>query len=139
MKKLFVLSLLLLFGITIFAKNDVEVTLEKTKKTEYKKGPKSKHFSHLYYGVNFPIPPENEGAELLYFKSYGMDFGHKEKFMLSNYYALGFNLSYGFMLHRFDQNENKITPDDIKYDKQWLISHEFNLGFYNRFNFDGIE
>jgi hypothetical protein len=103
---------------------------------EYRKGPNSNYFSHVYYGIKFPMPPQNEGSEVMIGRSYGMEFGYRNKIRVGNFYSLGFNFAYAFNRYRMAQVDEKITPDDDIFDKQSLRNNEWRAGFYNRFNFD---
>jgi len=136
MKKHFTLIFLLLSLMPVFAQ---EVLLEEEdpiSKMENDSGPNTRYFSHLYYGVKWPIPPQETGSEILFWKSYGMDFGHRSKIRFNNIYSVGFDFSYAFSSYRMKQSESKITPDDQSYDKQWLRTNELRLAFFNRFNFE---
>ena len=136
MKKTISLFLFLLMGFAVFSQ---EVILEQEnigEKVQTKNGPNAGYFTHSFIGLSFPVPPQQEGAALLYGKSWGMDFGSRGKYRFSNYYALGFDISYGFDIFRMKQEEAKVVPDKLIYDKQSLRSNEFRLGLFNRINFD---
>lgn len=136
MKNWLLLIFISLITISLQAQDTLMLEKEPMKKMEKRKGKNGSHYSHPYIGIKFPIPPGNEGAEILFWNSYGMEFGIRSKYRVSNFYSLGFNAAYAFTRYRMSQEEGKMTPDTEVYDKQSLRNNEWRLGFYNRFNFD---
>jgi hypothetical protein len=136
MKNAMLVLFVTLFTFGLSAQDTLMLEKEPMKKMENRKGPNSSRFSHLYYGVKFPIPIGTEGSEILFWNSYGMEFGHRSKLRVSNFYSLGFDVAYAFNRYRMKQVDGKITPDAVLYDKQSIRNNEWRLGFYNRFNLD---
>jgi hypothetical protein len=131
---IFALSILTAFSLS--AQDTLLLQDNPVEKMVNKKGPNSPYFSHLYLAYKSPVPPQNEGSEVLFWRSYGMDFGYRNKVRVSNFYSLGFSFAYSFNRYRMAQVEEKITPDMAIYDEQYLRNNEWRLEFYNRFNLD---
>lgn len=135
MKNTFIISILLLFSLNLISQ-DVLLEENVKDKKEVKKGPNKKYFTHMYYGMDFYLPPNEVGSEIIYGRSWDMNFGWRAKLKVAKFYSLGYTFDYSYTHLRMKQNEDKITPDDIEYNKQSLRTHQAKLGLYNRFNFD---
>lgn len=135
MKNVLLFVTLFILSSGIFAQTDISFNDDEKIVKECKHSLKNKHRAHFYWGLQFPIPPQNEGSELLYGKSHGMDFGYRSTYMLTKFYALGMDVSYGYTNYRMDQVDTKITPDMELYDKQSIRTNAFRLDLFNRFNF----
>ena len=136
MKKTILFICVILFSVSSYAQ---EVILEEkvdSEKKEKKKGANKRNFDHLYFGLKYPMPPNNEGSEVIFHKSPVWEFGYRYKFRVSNHYAIGANISYECRRFRLDQVDSKITPNSDLFDEEMLRSRSFNLGLYNRINFD---
>lgn len=137
MKQLYlILTLSLITVFSLSAQDTLMLEDNPVEKMEHRKGPNSGYFSHTYIGYKSPVPPQNDGAEVLFWKSYGMDFGYRNKIRANNFYSLGFDVAYSFNRYRMSQEDGKMTPDTDIYDKQTIRNNEWRLGFYNRFNLD---
>jgi len=132
-KTLLLLLVMLSFTLTYAQEEIVEKEIKDKKETEKKKIKKNSR--HFYWGFHFALPPDEEGAELKYGSSYGFEFGYRHKYAITKHYGLGYNVAYVSSLFRMDQNDNKITPNDLIYDKQSLTTHDFRLELFNRFTF----
>ncbi len=101
-----------------------------------KNGPNLKHYKHPYIGFGFAATQsENKSSNVDLGLSSNFIFGYRTKLKISNFYAIGYDISYNLSWYRLSQTNDKRTPDSLQNDKERLTFHNFELGLYNRFNF----
>jgi len=100
------------------------------------RGPNLKHYKHPYIAFGFAATQSEEvESEIEPGYSSNFIFGYRYKRKISNFYALGYDLSYNISWYRLAQKESKKTPDSLLNDKERLTFQNMELGLYNRFNF----
>jgi hypothetical protein len=131
---------ILLFAI-LFAINTVaQETILKDETTNYKNtksfGKNRKYYTHFYIGFGFAAPISKEVTNTqIYGKSYNDEFGLRIKYRLSNWLAIGGNISYDLIKYRIKQLGSKTFPDNVSYEKQTIEIQNFSLQPYLRLNF----
>src|SRR5688500_2386900 len=74
-------------------------------------GPNRKHFGHFYMGFGFVAgPAEASSSDVDYFKSHEVLFGYRYKYRVSNFYALGFETTFGTQTFEIKQHAGKGLP-----------------------------
>jgi len=100
------------------------------------KGPNLKHYKHAYLGFGFAaMQSENKSSNIELGQSSNFIFGYRNKLKISNFYAIGYDVSYNLSWYRLSQTKDKLTPDAFQSDKERLTFHNLELSVYNRFNF----
>ena len=99
-------------------------------------GHNQKKYTHLYVNYGFVFGAnEGEGAEIRTGNSSQFAIGLRYKRRLSNFYAIGFDLSYNITTFHLKQDSAKILPDTLLHDKEKFSGNNATLQLYNRFNF----
>jgi len=99
-------------------------------------GQNLKHYKHSYIGLGFAATQsENKSSNIDLGLSSNFIFGYRYKLKISNFYAIGYDLSYNLSWYRLSQTKDKRTPDSLQNDKERLTFQNLELGLYNRFNF----
>jgi hypothetical protein len=99
-------------------------------------GPNLKKYTHLYASYGLVLgETEGDSAEIKIGNSSQFAMGVRYKRRLSNFYAIGFDLSYNITTFHMEQDSAKLLPDTLLHDKEKLASNNVTLQLYNRFNF----
>ncbi len=94
------------------------------------------HWMHFYGAFGFVTPiNQNVGSEIYFGKASNWELGLRYKKRITNWVAIGGNISYDFFNYRMEQNQDKTMPDTLFYDKQKILLHNLSLSPYIRFNF----
>ena len=100
------------------------------------KGPNLKHYKHTYIGFGFAaMQSENKSSNIELGPSSNFIFGYRNKLKISNFYAVGYDVSYNLSWYRLSQTKDKLTPDAFQNDKERLTFQNLEFSVYNRFNF----
>jgi|GEM_PF-689185 len=101
-------------------------------------GPNSKHFSHFYLGLNtYNNLTGEDNFFIKPFISHYIKFGFRDKYKLSNIFALGYDVYFKRNAFYIDQDlENKYFPTSIIHEKERYILNNLGLSPYLRINFD---
>ena len=99
-------------------------------------GPNQSNFIHLYCGFGFVTPMGQNDANPVYLgKSSNWELGLRYKKRITNWLAIGGNVSYDLFNYRIPQNSDKKFPDLLFYSKQKVLIHNISLQPFLRFNF----
>ena len=99
-------------------------------------GPNLSHWMHFYGAFGFVTPiNQNVESEIYFGKATNWELGLRYKKRITNWLAIGGNVSYDFFNYRLEQNQDKTLPDTLFYDKQKIVLHNLNLAPFIRFNF----
>jgi len=137
MKKVFIISLLILSSIT-FA-NAQSVVLEDNVKADTlipSFGKNRLFYMHntIGYGVNFLNQSGVYETELS--GSGNFMFGYTFKWKANNLLAFGFDLMWNTYDYKLKQDDNKLFPDSLKHEKQKIIFSDIAVSPFIRINFD---
>jgi hypothetical protein len=100
------------------------------------RGPNLQKFSHFYFAAGFVLGADETGGKIIYGSSVNLAAGVRWKYKIGKVYSLGYETSFSYLDYKLDQVESKILPDTFLNDIERLDYLSFQLGFYNRFNFD---
>ncbi len=98
-------------------------------------GPNKKHYHQNMISFSIPLGASETGADLNYFRSLDFSIGHRYKRKLANFYALGLNTSFNFNNFNLKQNDDKLIPTNVEYDKEKIMLYSIEAEHYHRFNF----
>lgn len=136
MKTFFILLFAISLTITSFSQDVIFNDQVNSDSVIATKGPNLKHFKHAYLGFGFAATQsENKSSKIDLGLSSNFIFGIRSKLKISNFYAIGYDISYNLSWYRLAQTVDKQTPDNFLNDKERLSFHNLELSFYNRLNF----
>ena len=137
MKKNILLLSILLFSFSATFSQQVVFEQDVNKDTIVPtKGPNLKNFSHLYFGFGLVLgSPDSTGSDINMGSSTDFIIGYRYKRKLSNFYAIGVDISYGATSFNLKQDSSKLLPSKELHDKEKINSNQLGLNLYNRFNF----
>jgi len=137
MKKLLIFFLIVL-GINLTVKSQ-EVLLDQYVSSDSIKGnwgQNKSHWMHFYGAFGFITPINQSAWSPIYFgKAANWELGLRYKKRITNWLAIGGNLSYDFYNYRMEQSKEKTFPDMLFYDKQKVQIHNFSLQPLIRINY----
>lgn len=94
------------------------------------------HFGHFYFGFGGYFNDEGtKQLEVMSLKSNQTKIGYRYKLKFFEHYAWGLDLSYTYNRYRIKQSDSNIFPDQVRHKKEVFANNTFELGYYNRFNF----
>jgi hypothetical protein len=100
------------------------------------KGANMKKYSHMYMGQGLILGgSEGDGAEIRYGNSTEFTIGFRHKRKISNFYSIGYDLSYSVLSYNLKQDSGKVLPNPVLHDNEKINFNNINLGVYQRFNF----
>jgi hypothetical protein len=103
---------------------------------EPQKGPNQKKFLQGFIGYGLILGgSEGKGGSIIYGNSGGWHFGIRQKRKISNFYSLGYEISYNINTFSLKQDSTKLFPNSLLHEKEHLRTNELGIGIYNRFNF----
>lgn len=130
MKRLSILFFINFISIYVFSQKDI------TNKIDNNFGSNKKHFAYSYIGIGFMTPPtEDEGANIIYGKSHTFTYGIKYKYKIANVFSIGLGINYNYQTWHLKQDESKLIPDNILYDKEKISTNNIASEVFFRFNF----
>ncbi len=100
-----------------------------------KTGPNFRHFTHLYLGLAFYVPGNDEGEIETKPGSSTFSVGWRYKFKITHWLALGTGINYTNDVFNLTQNEEKVVPNNIQHDKEKLRFNNLGPDAFLRFNF----
>jgi len=101
-----------------------------------KTGPNLKSFKHFCIGYGFVFgESEGSGATVKSFGSSDFQLGFRYKRRVSNFYALGYEITYRVTAYKLKQDSSKRFPNKILHEKEKFSQNNLGLSLYNRFNF----
>ncbi|MBN2213816.1 MAG: hypothetical protein JW723_06185 [Bacteroidales bacterium] len=125
-----IISLLIsipLYGQKILLDKDV------TKAYQNIKGPNTKSFKQLYFGVGM-VAGNTPDLQINNIKSGYFSVGFRQKFKILSFYSAGFEIGYSALHFNIKQAEDKYIPNSELHDKEKLRFHDCNLQIFNRIN-----
>jgi len=134
MKKLFFLLILFLAS-SLFAQN---ILLEQNVLGDSaisKFGQNRKNFRHFYFGYGIIVGPADSAGSDIKYNSSSITFGYRYKFRLSNFYSIGYNISYTSYKYVLKQDTTKTFPNTMLHNNEKFSMSALGLGLYNRFNY----
>lgn len=140
MKKKIIRAFFILLLITIRNGAGQTVILQVDRATDSlppERGPNLKKFTHFFLTAGMVAGADRPGARINYGTSVELGSGVRWKYKISNVYSLGYELRAGYLEYKMKQSPGKIVPDSMLNDKERLDFYSLQIGFYNRFNFDG--
>lgn len=133
-------GILLLFIFMIIGASAQKVLLEENVKediTKILKGPNLKHFHHAF--IDFELiagQSEDEGADIIPFRSKTLTFGYRYKYKVLRFYSVGFSINLENMIFALKQDSlSKLVPNSTVHDKENLVFNNIGAEIYNRVNF----
>lgn len=100
-------------------------------------GKNLKHFIHFYFSCSVIADDFSNSSAGLKFPSGDFSIGIRYKRKITNFYAMGLDLSMNNTGYGIKQEDGKIFPDSgIVYDKQSINMGALSMEYYNRINFD---
>jgi len=137
MKKLVIIISIILSATYVL--NAQTVLLERhvvSDSTKRARGPNLSHYMHFYGAFGFVMPNNNYSWSPIYFgKASNWELGLRYKKRITNWLAIGGNVSYDFFNYRMEQSKFKTLPDTLMYDKQKITVHNLSLQPFIRINF----
>jgi hypothetical protein len=101
-----------------------------------KHGPNLKNFSHFYLGLGFMAgAADSTGSDILYGRSTDLVIGYRYKLRFSNFFAVGYDLSFNSYKYALKQDSQKLVPDTIQHNKENLSFNNLGASLYMRFNY----
>lgn len=101
------------------------------------KGPNLKRFHYIYVGYEtFADNFTSDSASIKYGLSSRLFFGYKFKRKITNYFAVGYDISMLTSIFSLKQNSKKIFPSNIVHEKERMEIGGIGLHLFTRFNFD---
>jgi len=99
-------------------------------------GQNKSHWMHFYGAFGFITPINQSTWSPIYFgKASNWEFGLRYKKRITNWLAVGGNISYDFFNYRMEQTAEKTFPDKQFYDKQKVLIHNFSMQPFIRINY----
>jgi len=99
-------------------------------------GQNKSHWMHFYGAFGFITPINQSTTSPIYYgKSNNWELGLRYKKRITNFLAIGSNISYDFYNYRIEQSIEKTFPDKQFYDKQKLGIHNISLQPYIRISY----
>ena len=99
-------------------------------------GINNKYFNHYYFGLHFNSNFEKQNAQNFSLRSPKYFFGWKHILKLNNFFAINADFELSNSFYCIKQNEFKVVPDTLKWDKQRLIQNQLSSAIFLRINFD---
>ena len=137
MKKIGIISLILLLSITFAKAQSVELEDNIKADTLSSNFGKNRFFymhNTIGYGVN--IINQSDVYEAEQPGSGCFMFGYNFKWKANNLLAFGFDLMWNSYDYQLKQDDNKLFPDSLKHDKQKIMFNDIAISPYIRINFD---
>jgi len=139
MKKIYTILLALCIGSFQYAKSQ-EIVLSELVQQDSVKGKWGQNLSnwmHFYGAFGFITTYEQNNSSPIYFgKASNWELGLRYKKRITNWLAIGANVSYDFYNYRIEQSTDKTLPDSILfYDKQKIVLNTFSLQPFLRINY----
>ncbi len=134
-KKITLCFALFLFGFQVVTAQ--KILLEDSIKdfSTEKYGPNLKKFRHLYYSMEFFADQPSSNAPIKYGLSHTILIGIRYKRKLSEFFAIGYDISYQYLGFNLKQKEGKKIPNAITHEKEKMLFNNGSFELYNRFNF----
>jgi hypothetical protein len=135
-KLIFLLMCFILFALAA-ASQDVVLWEKVNKNTGIpEKGINSSRYNHFYvgWGLNMGLL-ENETTVRIP-SSNDYFFGYRQIYKLSNYFAAGFQLTFGKSMYSILQDGEKNVHDSILHKKEMYLINQGDFSVYLRLNFD---
>ena len=99
-------------------------------------GQNKSHWMHFYGAFGFITPIDQSTWSPIYFgKASNWELGLRYKKRITNWLAIGGNISYDFFNYRMEQSIEKTFPDEQFYDKQKVLIHNFSMQPFIRINY----
>jgi hypothetical protein len=99
-------------------------------------GQNKSHWMHFYGAFGFITPIDQSTWSPIYFgKASNWELGLRYKKRITNWLAIGGNISYDFFNYRMEQSIEKTFPDKQFYDKQKVLIHNFSMQPFIRINY----
>ena len=99
-------------------------------------GVNRKHFRHFYTGIHFVAgQPEASGADVLNWRSWRFEMGHRYKRKFSETFSGGYELFFRRDMYTPRQEAGKVIPDTLINDREKLVLLTVGGGLYQRINF----
>jgi hypothetical protein len=101
-----------------------------------KRGPNFRHFTHLYLGLAFYVPANDDNEiETKPGSSTMFSVGWRYKYKLTNWLAFGTGINYTNDVFNLLQNDEKVVPNSTQHDKEKLRFNNLGPDAFIRFNF----
>jgi len=99
-------------------------------------GQNKSHWMHFYGAFGFITPINQSTWSPIYFgKASNWELGLRYKKRITNWLAIGGNISYDFFNYRMLQSVDKTFPDQQLYDEQKVLIHNFSMQPFIRINY----
>ncbi len=100
-----------------------------------KRGPNFRHFTHLFVGLSFYVPLEDDNQiDCRYGASTSFTVGYRYKLKIANFFALGADFSYTNDIFSLQQNNNKSFPNSEIHRSEKLRFNSLGADAFMRFN-----
>jgi len=99
-------------------------------------GPNRKHYFHSFVGFGIAADRGDKGAGVVFPHLDQLVLGLRYKRRLSNYFAVGYDLTYSVLKYKLKQDSSKTVPDTALHLKQRMNFQNLQAGIYFRINFD---
>jgi hypothetical protein len=136
MKKLLIIIIVIASG---FVAKSQEVLLNQYVYSDSVRGnwgQNKSHWMHFYGAFGFITPIDQSTWSPIYFgKASNWELGLRYKKRITNWLAIGGNISYDFFNYRMEQSIEKTFPDKQFYDKQKVLIHNFSMQPFIRINY----
>lgn len=97
-------------------------------------GPNLKHFTHGYFGIDFPLYTNEDVIYTNFGTSSVVNFGFRYKRKVSNTFAVGFDMGANLSGYRISQEAGKTIPDTIINDKEKFQINTLSGSAFMRLN-----
>ncbi len=138
MKLFYTIILTICIGSFHYAKAQ-EVLLDENVYQDSVKGKWGQNLSnwmHFYGAFGFITPiNQNTNSPIYFGKASNWELGLRYKKRLTNWLAIGANISYDFYNYRLEQSKDKTLPDSLFYDKQKIVLNTFSMQPFLRINY----
>lgn len=122
----------LAFGQTVLLEEDVNADTIPSNM-----GPDKKNFIHSYMGYGIAVDEsENKGSAVkIGTATNEYKFGLRYKRKIAGFYSLAVDLAYSRSNYTLKQSAEKVLPDTLQHDREWMVFHQTSILLVNRFNF----